>query len=130
MPTNVNLSQISLVDGSNSNLKKVYINDELRIREIDGKKEVGLLVLVPVGSKKTLEIRYSSENKMTDKNFSYLNYIQKQSGFGDTGLVTLVSFPADWQPLNVQPQASMVGGKLLFNQKLEKDIKMGVELGK
>ena len=131
LPTNVNLSQISLTDGNNSNLKKIYNNDELRIREVEGKKEVGFLVLVPVGSKKTLEIRYSSENRMSDKNnFSYLNYVQKQSGFGDTGLVTLVSFPPDWQPLNVQPQASMVGGKLLFNQKLERDIKMGVELGK
>ena len=131
LPKNVNLSQISLTDGNNSNLKKIYTNDELRIREVEGKKEVGLLVTVPALSKKTLEIRYSSENKMLDKNnFSYLNYVQKQSGFGDTGLVTLVSFPSDWQPVQVEPQASMVGGKLLFNQKLDKDIKMGVELGK
>ena len=131
LPKNVNLSQISLTDGNNSNLKKIYTNDELRIREVEGKKEVGLLVTVPALSKKTLEIRYSSENKMLDKNnFSYLNYVQKQSGFGDTGLVTLVSFPSDWQPVQVEPQASMVGGKLLFNQKLAKDIKMGVELGK
>jgi len=26
--------------------------------------------------------------------------------------------------------ASVVGGKLLFNQKLERDIKMGVEIGR
>jgi len=131
LPKNVNLSQISLVDGNNSNLKKVYTNDELRIREVDGKKEIGMLVIVPVLSKKTLEIRYSSENKMLDKeNFSYLNYIQKQSGFGDTGLVTLISFPQNWHPTQVEPQATMVGGKLLFNQKLDKDIKMGLELGK
>ncbi|MFA7675988.1 MAG: DUF4012 domain-containing protein [Candidatus Shapirobacteria bacterium] len=131
LPININLSQISLIDGNNSSLKKVYSFDELRIRDVDGKKEIGFLVTVPVLSKKTLEIRYSSENNLTKSNqFSYLNYIQKQSGFGDTGLVTLVSFPNDWQPLQVEPQASMVGGKLLFNQKLDKDIKMGVELGK
>ncbi|MDD2483338.1 MAG: DUF4012 domain-containing protein [Candidatus Shapirobacteria bacterium] len=131
LPNNVNLSQISLIDGTNSSLKKVYTNDELRIREVEGKKEIGFLATVPVNSKKTVEIRYSTENNLTSKNkFSYLNYVQKQSGFGDTGLVTLVSFPANWQPLQVEPQASMVGGKLLFNQKLDKDIKMGVELGK
>jgi hypothetical protein len=131
LPINVNLSQISLIDGNNSNLKKVYTSDELTIKEVDGKKEVGFLVTVPVMSKKTVEIRYSSENNLSDKNnFSYLNYIQKQSGFGDTGLVTLISFPNDWQPLQVEPQASMVGGKLLFNQKMDKDIKMGVELGR
>jgi len=131
LPSDVNLSQISLIDGNNSSLKKVYTNDELRIREVDGKKEIGFLATVPVNSKKTVEVRYSSENNLTGKNkFSYLNYVQKQSGFGDTGLVTLVSFPANWQPLQVEPQASMVGGKLLFNQKLDKDIKMGVELEK
>ncbi len=131
LPSNVNLSQISLIDSNNSSLKKVYTSDELRIKEVDGKKEIGFLVTVPVLSKKTVEIRYSSTNSLADKNkFSYLNYVQKQSGFGDTGLVTLVSFPSDWQPLQVEPQASMVGGKLLFNQKLSGDVKMGVELGK
>lgn len=131
LPTNVSLSQVSLIDGNNSNLKKVYMSDELRIRNVDGRKEIGFLVTVPVNSKKIVEIRYASENNLANKDkFSYLNYVQKQSGFGDTGLVTLVSFPANWQPLQVEPQASMVGGKLLFNQKLDKDIKMGVELGK
>ena len=111
-------------------MKKVYTSEELIIKETEGKKEIGFLVTVPVMSKKTVEIRYSSEINLIGDKFSYLNYIQKQSGFGDTGLVTLVSFPNDWQPLQVEPQASMVGGKLLFNQKLDKDIKMGVELGK
>ena len=131
LPTDINLSRITLIDGTNSNLKKVYTSDELRIKDVDGKKEIGFLVTVPVLSKKTVEIKYSSENILTNKNkFSYLNYVQKQSGFGDTGLVTLVSFPGNWQPIQVEPQASMVGGRLLFNQKLDKDTKMGVELGK
>lgn len=130
LPINVNFSQISLIDGNNSSLKKVYMSDELTIREVDGKKEIGFLVEVPIMSKKTVEIRYSSENNLTGNKFKYLSYIQRQSGFGDTGIVTLVSFPVGWQPLQVEPQASMVGGKLLFNQKLDKDIKMGVELGK
>lgn len=131
VPTDINLSQITLIDGNNSSVKKVYTNDELRIRDVDGKKEIGFLVTVPVLSKKTLEIRYSSENNLVDKNkFSYVNYVQKQPGFGDTGLVTLVSFPSSWQPLQVEPQASITGGRLLFNMKLDRDIKMGVELSK
>jgi hypothetical protein len=131
LPGDINLTQVSLIDGNDSNLKKVYSSDELRIRDVDGKKEIGFLATVPVMSKKTVEIRYSSQNNVMDKNkFSYLNYTQKQSGFGDTGIVTLVSFPNNWQPTQVEPQASMVGGKLLFNQILDKDIKMGVELEK
>lgn len=131
LPADVNLTQVTLTDTNNINLKKIYMSDEITIRDVDGKKEVGFLVTVPVLTKKTLEVSYSSQNKVTagDK-FSYLNYIQKQSGFGDTGMVTLISFPDGWQPIQVEPQASMVGGKLLFNQKLDKDIKMGVELDK
>ncbi|MDD2224980.1 MAG: DUF4012 domain-containing protein [Candidatus Shapirobacteria bacterium] len=130
LPIDVNLSQISVIDDK-TNSRKIYTADEIRIKEINGKKEVGFLVAVPILSKETVEIKYSSANNLTGKDkFSYISYVQKQSGFGDTGLVTLVSFPRDWQPLQVEPQASMVGGKLLFNQKLNKDIRMGVELGK
>jgi hypothetical protein len=64
------------------------------------------------------------------KEFTYMKYIQKQPGTGETGLVSLVSFGEEWQPIQVEPAASLVGGKLLFNQKLSKDIKMGVVLGK
>ena len=131
LPIDVNLSQISLIDNNNSTLNKTYSNDEIRIKEINGKKEVGFLVTVPISSKKTVEIKYSSNNDLTGKDkFAYVGYVQKQSGFGDTNLVTLVSFPNSWQPLQVEPQASMVGGKLLFNQKLSKDVVMGVEFGK
>jgi len=130
LPTNVSLSQISVIDNK-TNIRKIYTSEEIRIKEVNGKKEVGFLVKVPILSKETVEMKYSSENNLVGKDkFSYVSYVQKQSGFGDTGLVTLVSFPKDWQPLQVEPQASMVGGKLLFNQKLNKDVKMGVELGK
>lgn len=129
LPNDVNLSQIIVYDTNNINQKKVYSNEEIKIQEINGKKEIGFLVTVPILSKKTVEISYSSQNSLTDS-FSYVNYIQKQSGFGDTGVVSLVSYPDGWQPLSVEPQASVVSGKLLFNQKLNKDIKIGVELGK
>ena len=130
LPMDINLSQVIVIDDK-TNSKKIYTTDEVRIKEFNGKKEIGFLVTVPILSKQTVEIKYSSANTLTGKDkFSYVSYVQKQSGFGDTGLVTLVSFPKDWQPLQVEPQASMVGGKLLFNQKLNEDIRMGVELGK
>ena len=131
LPTDVNILQVSMMDGNSSVDRKTYTSEELKVREVNGKKEVGFLVVVPVMSKKTVVIKYVSEINLTNKNkFSYVNYIQKQPGFGDTGLVTLVSFPGSWQPMQVEPQASVVGGRLLFNQKLDRDIKMGVELGK
>ena len=131
LPKDVNMSQIVVMDGMDTTIRKVYKNSELRVREIDGKKEVGFLMTVPVSKKRIVEIIYSSSLDLSGKNkFSYINYIQRQPGSGETGLVNLVSFPEGWQPTQVQPAASLVGGKLLFNQKLDKDIRMGVELEK
>ena len=129
LPKEVNLSQIVVMDGVDTTIKKIYKDSEIRIREVDGKKEIGFLMTVPVSKKRIMEIRYSSNLDLSGKSkFSYINYIQRQPGSGETGLVNLISYPAEWQPTQVQPVASLVGGKLLFNQKLDKDIKMGVEL--
>jgi len=131
LPKEVVLSQISVSDGYDTTIKKVYSGEEIRIREVEGKKEIGFLVIVPVTKKRIVEIRYSSKISLGDKKeFTYMKYIQKQPGTGETGLVSLVSFGEEWQPIQVEPAASLVGGKLLFNQKLSKDIKMGVVLGK
>jgi hypothetical protein len=131
LPSDVNLSQVTVMDGVDTTIKKVYKDSDLRIREINGKKEIGFLMTVPVTKRRIIEVRYTSNIDLTSKTkFSYINYIQRQPGSGETGLVNLVSFPEDWQPMQVQPSASLVGGKLLFNQKLDKDLKMGVELEK
>jgi hypothetical protein len=131
LPKEVNLSQIKVLDAGDVSNFKIYKNDEIRISEVDGKKEVGFLVIVPTTKKRIVEISYSSKIDLVGKTkFNYISYIQKQSGSGETGLVSLVNYPADWQPTQVQPAASLVGGKLLFNQKLNKDIKMGIELAK
>ncbi len=131
LPSNVNLSQVSLIDTNNPTSKKTYSDGELKIREINGKKEIGFLMTVPVSTKRTVEVRYSTGIDLSKMNkISYVNYFQKQSGFGDTGLVTLISYPPEWQAVQVQPTASLVGGKLLFNSKLDQDIKMGIELDK
>ena len=131
LPKDVDLSQISVSDGYDTSIKKIYSSNEINIKEVDGKKEIGFLVTVPVLKKRILEIKYSSVLTFGDsKEFTYMKYIQKQPGIGDVSLVSLVSFPESWQPLQVEPTASVVGGKLLFNMKLDSDIKMGVVLGK
>lgn len=131
LPKDVELSQISVADGYDTSIKKIYSSNEINIKEVDGKKEVGFLMTVPVLKKRVLEIKYSSQlNLGGGKEFTYMKYIQKQPGIGDVPLVSLVSFPDSWQPLQVEPVASIVGGKLLFNMKLDWDIKMGVVLGK
>jgi hypothetical protein len=131
LPKNVELSQISVSDGYDTSVKKVYSNSEINIKEVDGKKEVGFLVTVPVLKKRILEIKYSSNLDLGEgKEFTYMKYIQKQPGTGETSLVSLISYPENWQPLQVEPTASIVGGKLLFNLKLDEDIKMGVVLGR
>ena len=131
LPLEVNLSQVIVMDGDDTSIRKVYRDDEIRIREVNGKKEVGFLMTVPVNKKRIIELRYSSSVSLAGKDkFSYINYVQRQSGFGETNLVNLISFPEEWQIVQVEPMASLMGEKLLFNQKLSRDIRMGVELEK
>lgn len=131
LPKDINLSEISLTDGNNLTSRKVYNGDEIKVREVNGKQEVGFLVTVPVSQKRIVEIKYSTNIDLSTKNkFSYVNYVQKQSGFGDTGIVSLISYPPEYQPTQVQPVANLVSGNLLFNQKLDGDIKMGVQFEK
>ena len=130
LPKEVSLAEVS-VSKEGGEGKKVYSGSELKIRDVGDKKEVGFLVTVPVLEKREVELKYSSSIKIGEgEKFSYLNYIQKQSGWGNVSWVSLVSIPQNWQILQVEPVATVVGGKLLFNQKVDRDIKMGVEIGK
>jgi len=116
---------------SESGGKNMISGDDLKINQVGSKKEVGFLVMVPIGKKIEVEVKYGVGVDLTKvTGFSYLNYVQKQSGYGDTNIVSLVSIPENWQINAAEPVASVVGGKLLFNQKLERDIKMGVEIGR
>ncbi len=131
IPNSANLAEVSVTDMKNSGIKTIYNNENLKVTRIGNKKEVALWVIVPVMSKVVVEARYNDQISLEGvEKFSYLNYIQRQPGFGDTGWVTLVSMPDGWQPNQVEPAAALVNGKLLFNQKLTKDIKMGVEIAK
>jgi len=129
IPEDSNLAEVAATDLRGG--KTVYQSGDLDVASVNGKKEVGMLVEVPFGSKRVLEIRYTNLVKIGNYDkFSYLEYVQKQSGFGDTGMTMLLTVPNDWQVNQVEPAANVVGGKLLFNQKLTKDLKMGVEIGK
>lgn len=130
IPVSANLAEVSVAE-ANGGVKRIIQGSELTVNEVKGKKEVGFLVIVPAGKKEVVELRYSDSISIGKQDsFSYLDYVQKQSGFGDTALVTLMSIPDGWQPSQVEPTASLVNGKLLFNQKLDGDIKMGVEISK
>lgn len=131
IPRTSNLAEVSVSEDGKGGAKTIYQEGSLKIAEYGGKKEVGFLVTVPVGKKRIVEVRYSDQIDLSNKDkFSYLHYVQKQTGSGDTGLVTLVAIPEGWSLNQVEPMASLVNGKILFNQKLDRDIKMGVEIGK
>jgi hypothetical protein len=131
IPASANVAEVSVTDVEANGIKTIYSGDNLSIETNKGKKELGFLVVVPAGKKRMVEVRYVDQVDLTTKEkFSYLNYIQRQPGYGDTGLVSLVTLPEGWQVNQVEPVASMMSGKLLFNQKLDRDIKMGVEISK
>lgn len=131
LPIGINMAGVKISDGSTGEIIKTMGGEDMTIMTVAGKTEVGMLVMVPINSKRVVEFKYVSPiNLLTGDKFSYLCYLQKQSGWGDTGLVTLVSMPPGWQPVQVEPEATVVGGKLLFNRRWERDIKLGVEISK
>jgi len=130
LPAESRVEEVSWSE-SGSGGKNIVAGENLKINQNGSKKEVGFLVTVPIGKKIEVEIKYSQTVDLSKATtFSYLNYIQKQSGFGETNMVSLISIPSNWQISAVEPVASVVGGKLLFNQKLDRDIKMGVEISR
>ena len=131
LPADINLAQISIYEPNDLAGRKILTKEEMEITNKEDKTEIAFLVTVPVTKKRVVEIKYSSQIDINLANeFSYLNYIQKQSGYGETPATLLISFPQGWQPIQVEPVATVVNGKLLFDQKFRQDIKMGVVVGK
>lgn len=129
LPMGVNLAEVSVTEVGG--VKTIIPQDQLVINTVEGKKEVGIWVEIGAMKKKVVEVRYSNQIDLSKlERFSYLSYIQKQSGYGETPIVNLVTVPQNWQVVQVEPAASMVGEKILFNQKLSRDIKIGVEIVK
>jgi Protein of unknown function (DUF4012) len=128
IPATANLAEVSITDGQG--VKTVVGGGDLSVTQMGDKKEIGFLAIVPAGEKRTVTVSYSDQIDLSKaSSFSYLDYVQKQPGFGETPLATLVSMPDDWQATGVEPTATLVNGKLLFSLKLDQDTKMGVEMG-
>ena len=75
LPKDVNIAQIKVVDAGDVANFKIYNNNELRIKEVEGKKEIGFLVIVPILKKRIVEISYSSKIDLVGK--TKFNYISK-----------------------------------------------------
>ena len=130
IPETANVAEVSMANPTTGQ-KTIFNGDNLKVNLVSGKKEVGFFVNIPKGEKRVVELRYVDQIVLSNvSKFNYMNYVQKQPGFGDTGLVSLVSIPDGWQVNQAEPAASLVNEKLLFNQKLDRNIKMGVEINK
>ncbi len=97
--------------------------------EEQDKLVVGFLLEVPINSRRSLEIWFSKSTNFSSESWSYSFYLQKQSGFGSTPYSLYLTFPENWQPLQVSPVATLIANKLLFNQQFDQDLKFTVEFG-
>ena len=130
LPSQTKIEEIIIYDPLNPQ-EKTIVDPRQREEEIkNGKEIIGFLVRVPIKQRRTIEIKFNQKTEVGGESLGYLLYWQKQSGYQSTPVSLLVSFPQDWQPIQVDPAASLVSGKLLFNQQLDKDLKFGVEFGK
>jgi len=128
LPTETKIKSISIYNPKNPGSKEV-ISAEDREEKINyGKKVVGFQVKVPIQERRRVEINFNQEITNSDQNsFGYFLYWQKQSGYRNTPISLLVSFPENWEPMQVQPSANVVSGKLLFNKQLNKDLNFGIQ---
>lgn len=128
VPREIRVEEVTIGAGGS---KKVVAGEELVIKEVGGRKEVGFLVVVESGKKMVVELKFSQEIDLSGVNkFSYLSMAQRQSGFGEPEMVTLINLPQNWQIVAVEPAADVVGGKLLFKNKFDRDLRFGVEISK
>jgi len=130
LPKQSKIEEIVAYDPLNAQNRKIIGVDKRKEEIADGKEVIGFQVKVPIRQRLTVEIRFSQQQNTNNDKLGYLLYWQKQSGYRETPVSLLVSFPENWQPLQVNPSASLVSGKLLFNQQLDKDLNFGVEFGK
>lgn len=128
LPKESKIEEIIILDPLDPKNQEI-IDIKSREEEVKDEKEiVGFLVRVPVNQRRTVSLKYSQES--SDKGSNYFLYWQKQPGYTSTPISLLISFPSGWQPIQVNPAATLVSDKLLFNQQLDKDLSFGAEFGK
>lgn len=128
LPSQTKINSITVYDPQNSNNKKIISVDDREEKIELGKQVVGFKLEVPIQGRRVAEINFSQQAIINDEDFGYFLYWQKQSGYRNTPVSLLISFPDGWQPLQVSPAANVVSGKLLFNQQLNKDLEFGIQL--
>lgn len=129
-PKETKIEEITAYNSLNAQERKTVTSED-RTEEIkDDKEIIGFRVDIPIKQRWTLEINYQQEWKPNQEKFAYFLYWQKQSGYQETPISLLVSFPQGWQPVQVNPAANLISGQLLFNQQLNKDLNFGLELSK
>lgn len=127
LPMGTEINSISIYNPQNP-ANKETISEENRQEKVElGKKVVGFKLEVPIQDRQTIDISFTNQTEIKPDNFGYFLYWQKQSGYRNTPLSLLISFPENWGPLQVKPSASIVSGKLLFNQQLNKDLDFGIQ---
>ncbi len=129
LPLDAEVDQV-LVKEEGKN-ERVLGGEDLKLETSFGKREVGFLVTVEAGKKAEVELKYRQKINLSEiNNFSYLSYIQRQSGFGETPMKIEVNLPTGWVVVGVEPQANVDGQKIIFDGSLEKDVSFGVEMSR
>jgi hypothetical protein len=127
LPWGTKLAAVYIWDPLDSQAVKMPLSeDQIEQKRSGDKLEVSFSLTVPVSARRLVEIEFSQKAKIEGKGFYYARYWQKQSGFGSTPLTFLVAFPSGWQPLQVNPAATVTEGGLVFQQQLRSDTVFGV----
>jgi len=125
MPPNKQIESITITDPLNPKIRQTIPVDQRTEEIINNKKILGFKMEVPINQRRTVEIRLSQQVNLNPDSFSYVLYWQKQPGYQETPVSVLISFPDTWQPVQVNPAASIVSGKLLFNPQFSRDLNLG-----
>lgn len=127
LPGSVSVSEVAVID--ERNVRQVYTTESLKVKQIGSKKELGFLVTVPIRSRRRVEVKYKDDlNLQSKKEFSYLSYIQKQSGFGETGIVVTIKVPNGFKVKQIEPETVVENNLIIYNQSFDRDIKLGIEI--
>jgi len=132
LPLGSKIEKVSIFDplAGREASEKVIEEDQLEETRYQDKMVLGFLVEVPLNSRRTVEIAYSRQAKLTGETLYYLLYLQKQPGMGATPLTVLISWPAAYKPLQVTPAATLTQQGLVFNQDFRGDIPVALELSR
>jgi hypothetical protein len=95
-----------------------------------GKSVLGLLVEVPIKTKRMIEIKYELPQQIdfSNKLISYLVLSQKQSGAYPSVYNLEVAYPSGFVPVRVIPSAVVQEKSLLITSKLNKDLIFQIDL--